>query len=178
VYVTPPQKAVQRVITTGYISTPTQLLPREDVAIIVWGNKLTSNVSHPVRFHASKEISQGLLANTRKWPRHHFNEVDWEHLDLAMKSKSNMYKIWRSKQHMGFCGERVQVGKYSGLECPDEKCPNCGCRETAAHILICPSKDRTRLLTDTTNDFSKWLSQDNLTSLELAYWIPKYILMR
>ena len=49
--------AVQRAITTGCISTPTQLLPREDDTIVVWGNKLTSNVSHPVRFHASKKIA-------------------------------------------------------------------------------------------------------------------------
>ena len=39
--------AVQRAITTGYISTPTQRLPQEDVAIVIWGNKITSNVSHP-----------------------------------------------------------------------------------------------------------------------------------
>jgi hypothetical protein len=94
-----------------------------------------------------------------------------------MSSKSDMYKIWRSKQHIGFCGTRVQVGKYSGLECPDEKCFNCGRRETAAHILICPHEDRTRLLADTTDDLSKWLNQDYLTDLKLAYWIPKYILM-
>ena len=61
---------------------------------------------------------------------------------------------------------------------PGQKCPNCGCRETAAHILICPNKDKTCILTDTTGDLSKWLSQDGLTDLELAYWIPKYILMR
>ena len=95
-----------------------------------------------------------------------------------MKSKSDMYKMRRSKQHMGFCGTRVQVGKYLGLECADKKCPNCGRRETATHILLCPNEDRARLLTDTTNDLSEWLSQDGLTDLELAYWIPKYILMR
>ena len=67
--------------------------------------------------------------------------------------------------------------KYSGLKCPDKKCPNCGCRETAAHILICPNKYRMRLLADTRDDLSKWLNQDYLTNLELAYWIPKYILM-
>jgi hypothetical protein len=95
-----------------------------------------------------------------------------------MLSKSDKYIIWRSKQHTGFCGIRVQVGKYSGHKCPDEKCPNCGCRETAAHILICPNKDRTRLLADTTDNLSKWLNQDYLTDLELAYWIPTYNLMR
>jgi hypothetical protein len=35
-----------------------------------------------------------------------------------------------------------------------------------------------RLLADTTDDLSGWLNQDYLTDLELAYWIPKYILMR
>ena len=53
---------VQRAITTDYISTLTQLLPQEDVTIVVWGNKLTSNVSNPVWFHASKEIVPGEMA--------------------------------------------------------------------------------------------------------------------
>ena len=130
---------------------------------------LTSDVSHPVRFHASKETARGLLSNARKWPGDRFDKVDWEHLDLAMKSKNDMYKIWRFKHDTGFCGTLVQVGKYSGLECPDKKCLNCGRRETATHILLCPNKDRTCLLTNTTNDLSKWLSQDGLTDLELAY---------
>ncbi len=75
------------------------------------------------------------------------------------------------------CRTRVQVGKYSGLKCLDEKCPNCGHRETAEHILICPNKDRMQLLAETTEDLSKWLDQEHLTHPELAYWIPKYILM-
>ena len=29
-----------------------------------------------------------------------------------------------------------------------------------------------------TEDLSTWLSQEHLTDLELAYWIPKYIMMR
>jgi hypothetical protein len=80
-----------------------------------------------------------------------------------------MYKIWRSTQHTCFYETRVQVGKYSGLECPDKKCPNCGCRETAEYIIICPNKDRTQLLAETTKDLSKWLNQEHLTDLELAH---------
>jgi hypothetical protein len=91
------KSAVQRAIATRYISTLTQILPQEDIAIVIWGNKITSDVSHPVRFYASKEIARGLLSDTKKWPHDRFEEVDWEHLDLAMMSKSNMYKIWRSK---------------------------------------------------------------------------------
>jgi hypothetical protein len=94
--------AVQRAISTGYTSTPTQILPQEDIAILIWGNKITSDASHPVPFHASKEIARGLLADTKKWLHDRFDQVDWEHLDLAMTSKSDMYKMWRSKQHRGF----------------------------------------------------------------------------
>ena len=170
--------AVHRALTTGYISVPTQLLPREDVAVVIWGHKVTNDVSNPIRFHASKEIARGLLPRTLKWPHDRFDEVDWEHLDLALSSTSDMYKLWRSKQHTGYCGTRVQVGKYSGLDQPDERCPSCGRRESAAHILVCPDEDRTRLLAETTEDLCNWLNQEHLTDLELAYWIPKYILMR
>ena len=58
--------------------------------VVIWGNKITSNVSHPVQFHASKEVAQHILTDTKKWPQDCFDEVDWEHLDLAMSSKSNI----------------------------------------------------------------------------------------
>jgi hypothetical protein len=110
-----------------------------------------------------------MLTDTRRWPQEQFDEVDWEHLDLAMGSKYDMYKMWRSKQHTGFCGTRVQVGKYSGHECPDEKCPTCRRRETAEHVLTCPNEDRTRLLVEAAEDLSTWLNQEHLTDLKLAY---------
>ncbi len=94
-----------------------------------------------------------------------------------MMSKSDMYKMWRSKQHTGYCGTRVQVGRYSGHKCPDKKCPTCRLRETAEHILTCPNEDRTQLLVETTEDLSMWLNQEHLTDPEFAYWIPKYIMM-
>jgi hypothetical protein len=95
-----------------------------------------------------------------------------------MESESNMYKMWRSKQHTVFFGTWAQVGRYSGLDSPDETCPNCRRRETTEHLLICPDIDKTQLLAESIEDLSTWLSQDHLTDLELAYWIPKYILMR
>jgi hypothetical protein len=60
----------------------------------------------------------------------------------------------------------------------DERCPNCGRWETAAHLLFCPSEDRTQLLIDNADELEKWLEKDGSTDQELAYWIPKYILMR
>ncbi len=104
--------------------------------------------------------------------------MDWEHLELAMKTKPDMYKIWRSKQNSGFCGTRVQVGRYSGIPEQDERCPNCGRWEMAAHFLLFPSEDRTQLLIDNADELEKWLEKDGGTDQELAYWTPKYILMR
>jgi hypothetical protein len=120
------------------------------------------------------------LGNRKKnpWPNKQFDEVDWEHLDLAMKTKTDMYKIWRSKQTSGFCGTRVQVGQYLGIPGQGKRCPNCGRRETATHLLLCISKDRTQLLIDNADKLEKWLEKDGSTDQNLAYWIPKYILMR
>ncbi len=61
--------AIHKAITTGYTSTPTQILPQEDISIVIWGNKITNDVSQPVCFHASKELAQKLLTEIRKWPQ-------------------------------------------------------------------------------------------------------------
>jgi hypothetical protein len=167
-------------MTAGTYKRPTHLLPREDVAVVIWGHKITNNISHSIRFHASKEVARQYLGNRKKnpWLNKHFDEVNWEHLDLALKNKSDMYKNWRSKQNLGFCGTRVQVGLYSGTSLLDERCPNCGRLETAAHLLLCSNGDRTQLLIDNADKLRQWLERDGITDPEQAYWIPKYILMR
>ncbi len=67
---------------------------------------------------------------------------------------------------------------YSGEMVPDERYPNCGLRKTAAHLMLCPDEDRMRLLIDNVDELSKWMEADGRTDPELAYWIPKYILMQ
>ena len=174
------KNSVSNAISLGYHDRPTQYLPKEDDALVIWGNKITGDISPHLRFHASKEIARKYLTSRRKdkWTNDRFNAVDWEHLDLALKNKPDMYKVWRSKQHSGFCGTRVQVGRYSGQVSPDERCPNCGRRETAAHLMICPDDDHTRLLGECVTDLIEWMSREDQTDPEILYWIPKYILMR
>jgi hypothetical protein len=48
----------------------------------------------------------------------------------------------------------------------------------AAHLMLCPDNNRTRLLIENVDELSKWLDTDGRTDPELAYWIPKYILMQ
>ena len=145
------------------------------------GKKVTGNISSPLRFHAGKEVARQHLGTRMrdKLSNNKFNAVDWEHLDLALKNKTDMYKIWRrSKQNLGFWGTRVQVGCFSGETCPDKRCSNCGHSETAMHLMLCPDEDCTKLLTGNVNELMEWMAQDNKTDPEILYWIPKYILMR
>ncbi len=67
---------------------------------------------------------------------------------------------------------------YSREALPDKGCPNCGRREMAANLMLCPDNDRTRLLIENVNELSKWLDTDSRTDPELTYWIRKYILMQ
>jgi hypothetical protein len=146
------KQAVTKAIIDGYQEGQAQLLPREDIALIVWGDKVTGNISGPIHFHTSKAVARKYHLHQRKkgkWTHEQFKEVNWEHLDLALKSKADNYKTWRWKQTSGFCGTRVQVGLYSGEMYPDERYPNCGARETDAHLMRCPDEDRTRLLINT-----------------------------
>ena len=167
-------------LTLGYHDRTTQLLSNEDVAMLIWGNKITGDISSPICFHASQELARKYLRTQRKnkWSQSQFDSVDWEHLDLMLKSKEDMYRIWRSTENSGFCGTRVQVGRYSGESLPDKRCPNCARQETAAHLILCPDESRTRLLAETVEDMARWMLKDNITDSEIRYWFPKYILMR
>jgi hypothetical protein len=121
------KKSITTSIIHGYHDRQSQLLPKEDVALVIWGTKITGDILLPLRFHASKEVARKYLATRKKdkWSNERVNAVDWEHLDLALKNKADMYKMGRSKQHSGFCGTMVQVGRYSGEPLPNKQCPNC-----------------------------------------------------
>jgi hypothetical protein len=93
------KKGFLSAIISGYHDRPTQILMRKDVALVIWGNKVTGDISTPLHLHASKEVARNYLRTcTRdKWPNKRFEEVDWEHLELALKNKPDMYKVWQSK---------------------------------------------------------------------------------
>ncbi len=55
------KRVLTAAIISGYNNRPTQLLPREDVALVIWGNKVTRGISTPLCFHASKELARSYL---------------------------------------------------------------------------------------------------------------------
>ena len=99
------KKSITYALKLGYHDKMTQLLPNKDVAMLIRGNKITCVISSPIRLHASKELARKYLMTRRKkkWSQVQFDSGDWEHLDLALKSKEDIYGIWRSKQNSGFC---------------------------------------------------------------------------
>jgi hypothetical protein len=103
------KKSITTTIIQGYHNRQSQLLPNKDVGLILWGDKITGDILSFLWFHASKEVARKYLANCKKnkWSNKHFNAVDWEHLELALKNKADMYRIWWSKQNLGFCSTRV-----------------------------------------------------------------------
>lgn len=92
------------------------MLPGEDAAVFVRGKKLTSDLIRAIRLEASREKAEEFLINECKWSPEQFNEVDWDMLDAALEKKPDGHKIWLSKQHTGFCGTRLQVSYYKGLQ--------------------------------------------------------------
>jgi hypothetical protein len=60
------KRSVTSAIIQGYHETPTQLLPRDNVALIVWGNKVTGDVSGPLRFHTNKRLPKNIFNNKKR----------------------------------------------------------------------------------------------------------------
>ncbi len=130
------KKAITMAIIKGYHGRPTQIQPWKYLTLVIWGSKVMGNISTPLRFHANNKLARNFLRTPtwNKWPSEQFDKVDWKHLELALKHKALMYKIWQSKQTLGFCGTQDKVGLYSGEAFSDKRCPNCGRRETDSHF--------------------------------------------
>jgi hypothetical protein len=60
------KQAVSKAIINGYHKGQAQLLPREDKAPVVWGDKVTGNISGPIRFRASKAVACKYHLHQRK----------------------------------------------------------------------------------------------------------------
>ena len=165
-------------------------LPRESVAVYVNGLKQTSDVSKDARYSMGKTEARRFYtrqANPKDdkgrcapggglgWSKESFDAVAWEALDSTLDKKGHMYKQWLCKQVTGFCGTQVMVSHWDKSR--DGRCPDCGMRETASHLNLCSDPDRTNLLQTMVESLQEWLD-NNYAHPELAYWLPKYILLR
>jgi hypothetical protein len=160
-----------------------RLLPLEKAAVFVGTEKMMTDVGPEVRFQLGREdalrfytLPVVLVGGVNKgglgWSWRRFEQVSWSTLELVLRSKSDMYQLWLSKQCIGICATRQNLARIQDIL--DDKCPNCGqARETSIHLNRCPDNGRTLLFKESVTNLSTWMHQHNRTDPELAYWIEK-----
>lgn len=173
------KSAVARAIEHNLESprTASGTLPRERSAIFIGNEKITSDPTNALRYLISKFRAKHFLVSHHGWSEAQFDSVGWDWLDKVLAKKPVMYRIWLSKQHSNFCATARNM-KRAGYS-DDDRCPSCWKRkERANHLCRCPSQVRTQLFLDNVNKLEQWLSADDKTCPELAYWTIKFILGR
>ena len=86
----------------------------ESAAIVLGSVKPTTDVGAKVQFCLGKkealqfytkltEIINVCNVEGLGWSTHQFNQVVWDSLDLALRSKPDMFQVWLSKQCIGIC---------------------------------------------------------------------------
>lgn len=91
-----------------------QLLPCEQAALIVGGQKQTTDISTDLQFHLGMREAQKFFTrpirgrgNSNKgglgWSPGRFDCIDWTALHKKVTQKPEMYRVWLSKQTIGIC---------------------------------------------------------------------------
>lgn len=154
-------------------------LPFEQASITVGGNKLTSDVSEPVRYllgHTEDNIQNGVNTGGLGWTEETFDLVDWESLHDSLRGKADMFCIWLSKQCIGVNATRRNVARID--KSSDDICPNCKLvRERSNHLNKCTDVGRTALFEESVSKLETWMGRKQ-TEPELAHWIVKVLQLR
>ena len=171
--------SVTRALDTARDKTPQHagLLPTEAVGLFVNQHKITSDPTNSLRYLLGKQEARRFLTTEQEWTEDQFDSVGWDWLHQVLASKLIMFHLWLSKQHSNFCATGLQMKRCKLSD--DDRCPSCWShRERARHLCECPSDSRTQLFLDNVADLDSWLTLNNNTDSELAYWLIKYILGR
>lgn len=164
-------------------------LPWEQAAIMVGGEKLTSDVGDPVRYYLGhlearrfytqpqdiqdNGVNQGGLG----WTETQFDMVDWESLHEALSKRPEMFRVWLAKQCMGANATRRNMARINRDD--DGICPNCKLvSERSDHLNQCTDVGRTALYDESINKLEEWLSRGDQTEPELAFWIVRILRLR
>jgi hypothetical protein len=102
-----------------------QLLPFENIAIILDGKKVTSGVSPAICFALGREEARRFYTATRHrvqgsnmgglgWSEEAFDEVDWKAPERALNCHPNGFQLWLSKQAIGICATQKKHSKNPG----------------------------------------------------------------
>jgi hypothetical protein len=94
--------------------------PLEKAALVLDGVKLVTDVGPEVHIQLGMEeaerfytkpcnIVNGVNKGSLGWSSQCFHAVAWKALDATLKSKSDMFQLWLSKQCIGICATRKNM---------------------------------------------------------------------
>lgn len=183
------KQAVQDYITNpSDRATVLQLLPREQAAVFVAGEKQTSDTANALRFALGMikakrfftrpvQIKNGSNKGGLGWQGKRFDAIDWDTLERVLASKPTSFGIWLAKQTVGVCATRRIMARNLGLS--DDRCPNClRGPERSSHLNHCLDDGRSLLFTEAVEDLNEWMAKNQRTDAELRYWLIKFLLFR
>ncbi len=102
------------------------LLPFEGAAILVGGIKITSNIAPLVchilsrekacKFYTkAREVTNGTNKGGLGWSQATFDAIDWSAITAALQGKPEMFGSWLSKQSIGVCATRKNLGRIQDI---------------------------------------------------------------
>ena len=93
---------------------------------------------------------------------------------MVLAGKPQMYNLWYGKQ----CSDVCATGKWMKIRTngkEDCRCPNCNMlQEDAAHLMVCPSVERTTLFKKKVEELDEWMRTHH-TNPELRKSIRIYL---
>ena len=183
------KQAVQSWITQPSTrSAHDQLLPREQAAVFVAGEKQTSDTAAAIRFELGTIearrfftrpicIKQNTNTGGLGWHGCRFDTTDWKTLDRVLTSKPMTYRVWLAKQTVGVCATRRNVARYQGVD--DDRCPNCLVGpERSTHLNLCLEEGRSLLFREAVTELEDWMGKNERTEAELRYFLAKFLHFR
>ena len=121
-----------------------RMLLLETARLYVNRSKQTSDIEKGLWRDIGCQKAQDFYKEEGLLPPKVFDAVEWDRIKLAMKEKSQMYKLWCGKQCTGHCGTNssklVQWKMSTDLRCPDYNRLN----GDAAHLMVCPKMIKER----------------------------------
>ena len=154
----------------------TDRLPLELASLMIGTTKQTTDVAKDLRYLIGKSRAKPLMTETGVMSADAFDLVQWDDLRRALDGKPRMYQLWYAKQGSGYCGTGKNMQQWQMTT--NSRCPNCNKpKEDAAHLNVCNSIDRKRLLQRSIGELEVWM-EDHNTHPDILEFVPQYVAHR
>jgi len=160
--------------SVGSITRDLQSLPLESARVYLEGIKQTTDITKGLRKTLGSARAKEFYVKKGIFDKMTFDSIDWEATASVLKGKPQMYNVWYGKQ----CSDVCATGKWMKIRSKgkeDCRCPNCNrLEEDAAHLMVCPSVERTTLFAKQVDELEEWM-KTHYTHPELRKAVRIYL---